>query len=195
VFIAELSEVLGITAGVVQLVGYWVYNTRAGKHLNVGSWLIWAIGGLIDLASYAALTHGDFAKDFLPAVCALAAIVTFGYSIYKKRFGWPDKEDFKFLLGDGAITIVWYFTTTVIANLLYQASAIVSFGPLLRDILSKNGKKEDPLAWAIWTIAYGLLAVSVVLRLNKWEEMAYPVTHFGLHLAVAIIAFHKRPAR
>ncbi|MDP2816497.1 MAG: hypothetical protein Q8O19_07445, partial [Rectinemataceae bacterium] len=78
--IVMVSTVLGFMAGAVQLIGYWVYNKGAGEKINTGSWSIWAIAGIVDLVSYFVMT-GDWVKNILPAVCAVAAVGTFGYAI------------------------------------------------------------------------------------------------------------------
>lgn len=188
--ITEISIVLGFMAGATQLLGYWVYNRGAGEKINTGSWSIWAFGGIVDLVSYAALT-GDWVKDILPAACAVAAIGTFCYAIVKKRFSWPDKTDWAFVGLDGIVTVIWYFTNAVLANLLYQVSTVVSFLPICRGLLSGR-ENEKPMPWLIWTFAYSLLTASVFLRLQRWEELAYPVTHVAVHFITARIALSKQ---
>ena len=188
----KVSIVLGFTAGAVQLLGYWVYNKKAGEKINTGSWSIWALAGVIDLVSYIALT-GDWVVNILPAVCAAAAIGTFGYAFARKRLSWPDKVDWLFVGVDGVITVVWIFTNAVVANLLYQISTISSFIPMYRGQLAGK-EKEDPLPWLIWTLAYSLLTAAAYLRLQLWEELVYPVSHVATHLVVALIANTKRRA-
>ncbi|MFA5942102.1 MAG: hypothetical protein WC798_00300 [Candidatus Paceibacterota bacterium] len=187
--ITEISVVLGFAAGAVQLVGYFIYNRGAGEKINTGSWSIWALGGIVDLASYSVLT-GDWVKNILPAACAVAAISTFCYAIVKKRFSWPDKTDWAFVGADGAVTVIWAFTNVVIASLLYQVSTVLSFLPMFRGQLAGR-EVERPLPWLIWTLAYSLLLVSVLLRLKRWEELAYPTSHLAVHLATFLIARRK----
>lgn len=184
-----MSIVLGLMAGTVQLLGYYVYNRGAGDKINTGSWSIWALAGVVDLVSYFAMT-GDWVINFLPAVCAVAAFGTFCYAIYRKRFSWPDRWDRIFLGVDGLITVVWVLTNAVFANLLYQLSTVLSFIPMYRWQFA--GGREKALPWLIWAFAYVLLTASVLLRLNRWEELVYPVSHALTHLAVALIAIAQR---
>ena len=184
--IVTISIVLGFMAGATQLVGYWVYNKGAGDKINTGSWSIWALAGTVDFVSYFAVT-GDWVVNILPAVCAVAAIGTFCYAIARKRFSWPDKVDWLFVGVDGMITVVWVFTNAVFANLLYQVSAVLSFLPMYRGQLSGK-EREKSLPWLIWTLAYSLLTASVFLRLERWEELAYPLSHVAIHFIVALIA-------
>ena len=184
--IVTISIALGFMAGAIQLVGYWVYNKGAGEKINTGSWSIWALAGIVDLVSYVAVT-GDWVVNILPAVCAVAAIGTFCYAITHKRFSWPDKVDWLFVGVDGVITIIWIFTNAVFANLLYQVSAVLSFLPMYRGQI-RGTEKEKPLPWLIWTLAYTLLTASVFLRLERWENLAYPLTHVAVCFIVALIA-------
>ena len=187
--IVTISIVLGFTAGATQLYGYWVYNRVAGDKINTGSWSMWALAGLIDLASYFAVT-GDWVVNILPAVCAIAAIATFCYAIARKRFSWPDKVDWMFVGVDGAITVVWIFTNAILANLLYQVNTILSFIPMCRGLLSGR-EKEKALPWLIWALAYSILTWSVLLRFHRWEELAYPLSHVAIHIVVAMIVIFK----
>lgn len=188
--IEQLSIFFGILAGAIQLWGYWIYNRRMGPQINIGSWAIWAIGGVIDLVSFIAITDGDWVVNILPAICAAAAVVTFGYAFVRRRFGWPDRVESGFIGLDVIITGIWYLTNAVVANVLYQLSNAASFYPLVRK-LRTGEEKEDPLPWAIWTCAYALLFVSVALRLKHGVEMAYPLSHFATHLIVFWIAKKK----
>ncbi len=190
--IVTISIVLGFTAGAIQLVGYIVYNKVAGDKINTGSWSMWAIAGIVDLASYIAVT-GDWVKNILPAVCAFAAISTFVYAYVRKRLSWPDKLDWVFVGADGAITVVWVMTNAVLANILYQATAVLSFVPIYRGIISGR-EREHLWPWVIWTLAYSFLTASVYLRLARWEELVYPVTHIVIHAIVVVLVLIK-PAR
>lgn len=187
----QISVALGIFAGVVQLLGYWVYNKRSAGKINTGSWSIWVIGGTVDLVSYFVLTAGDWVVNILPIVCTLAAIGTFCYALVRRRFGWPDKIDWLFVGVDGVITVVWFFTNVVVANLLYQVSTVLSFIPMYRGQISGR-EKEQPLPWLIWTLAYALLVASVSLRSQRWEEMMYPLTHVVVCLVVVLISLVKQ---
>lgn len=186
----QFTLALGIAAGGFQLIGYYVY-LRVTKNANTGSWAIWTFGAILDVISYASITD-DWVKNILPVVCALACIFTFCYLLKKGRFGWPDKVDWVFLTSDTAITIVWWqWATAVVANLLYQASTVLSYIPMIRGQLSGR-EPEKPFPWVLWTIAYALYTASVALRLDSWEELAYPGVHLLTSVVVLWIALAKR---
>ncbi len=174
----------------MQLFGYWWYNTRSKQKINTGSWAIWGLGGVVDLVSYFALTH-DWVVNILPAVCAFAAVATFGYAVVKKRFSPLERLDYLFLSADAGITVTWFFTNVVVANLLFQVSTVISFVPMIHGLIQKTDQ-EQPEPWLIWASAYTLLTFSVLLRLERWEDLVYPVSHVITHLIVAFVALQMR---
>ncbi|MDB5237392.1 MAG: nuclear protein [Parcubacteria group bacterium] len=193
----QISVILGIAAGVTQVVGYVVYAKYSKDHANAGSWAIWTAGAGVDLASYALMTH-DPIKSILPAVCAISCITLFIYMLARKQFGWPDKLDLALFGLDGLVTIAWYFTSATVASVLYQGSTVSSFIPMIRGQQSGKDDPEHPLPWLIWTVAYALMLVSVALRFDIWQELAFPVVHAGTHFAMFLVALRRarsqRPA-
>ncbi len=77
-------------------------------------------------------------------------------------------------------------TTCLFASNL---SAIVCFVPILRSTWN-SPERELPTAWMIWTIAYGLLALDVILvhQLTNPLLLLYPVLNAILHGLVAAFA-------
>jgi hypothetical protein len=191
----QLSVLLGFAAGATHLIAYWVYIRTSSEKINTGSWTLWVLGGIVELSSYFFLTH-DATKNILPIACAMGAVVTYGYAHVRKQFEPLTSED-KFFIGiDVGITLFWFLSSSALAaNLLYVGSSILSFIPMLLG-LARNKEQEQPLPWLIWSIAYLLFTVSVAMRLNRPEELVYPISCLVLHISVFVIAFMKqRPAR
>lgn len=190
-----VSVTLGIAAGVTQLVGYAAY-AKYTRATGASSWLIWTMSAVVDGISYATVTHHDWVKVILPAVCALACICTFAYLLYKGRLGRLEVWDYVVLVIDAGITVWWLRAgSAVIANLLYQVSTMISFGPIVKDQV-RNKYREHPVPWLLWTLAYGLMFGSVLLRLDSLVELAYPAVNVIVHAAVFTIAVYKlRPSR
>lgn len=191
----QCSVALGIAAGAIQLLGYIAYM-KFTKNTGASSWLIWTMGAVVDGVSYATVTHYDWVKVILPAVCALACVCTFAYLLYKGRLGKLQTPDYVIIAIDASITALWLRVgSAILANLLYQVSTAISFYPLVKDQL-QDKYQEHPVPWLLWTAAYGLMFGSVLLRLDSLVELAYPAVNFIAHLVVLVIAVAKlRPSR
>jgi hypothetical protein len=187
----SISNILGISAGVTQLVGYYVYVRVTNGHANTGSWLIWTLSAGVDLVSYDFVTGGDVYKNILPAACALACVVTFLILLFRGKFQKPDSTDWNIVGADSAISFVWWqaWVSGILANLMLQATTVASAIPMIRGMLSGQ-EQEDTRPWAIWTAAYVCHFVAVSMQLDHWSELAYPAANVFMHAAVLCVA-HK----
>lgn len=180
---------IGVTAGIIQLIGYAVYNLHLWKSqnsANAASWAIWTFGSILNFWLYCGLSH-DWAKEALPLLCSIGCIGTFVHLWIKNGFGKPSPFDWWILGIDFAIVTYWTFSSGDEASLLYQGSTIISFIPMIRGLLNKEDY-ENPWAWAIWSIAYELMIITVMFRFEKWQDWFYPAVCLVLHFTVAIIA-------
>ncbi len=185
-----LAIVFGIVAGVVQLAGYWVYNKKLeSKEINPNAttWAIWGLGSFVAVMLYQDLAH-DWVKEFLPIVCSIAAFGTFVHMMIKGSFQRPDRLDIEMFLLDTAVVTYWIMSDDPIsANVLLEVDIWISFLPILRSTWNKP-ETEDPKPWFIWSIAYTLLTVTVLMRWEKWWDLLLPVNYLILHLAIWGIA-------
>ena len=185
---------LGIFAGILQVIGYVFYI----KKINIGrvkpntaSWSIWAFGAVLESSSYVFAT-GDWVKNILPVACAISAVVIFVYCLRHGHFEKPTRfEWFIVLLDCVAIFIWWWYSSAVYANLYLVLTAVISFIPIFLHVWH-DPMVEDAKPWYIWTLAYSLLAVVVILRWEKWEDLVYPVIFVILHIIVAILSIDRR---
>lgn len=190
----NLAITVGVLAGIVQLVGYWFYNrslSRKEINPNATSWLIWSLGGFIALFLYRDLAN-DWVKEFLPFVCATAAIATFVHMMVRGSFQKPDRLDIEMLLLDAAVVAFWISSKNPFSsNMLLELDIWISFLPILRSTW-KNPRTEDPKPWLVWSMAYLLLAIVVLLRWEKWWDLLLPVNYLILHLAIWGFAKFKK---
>lgn len=188
--LTQLSVLLGLLAAGTQLWGYGSYVKRVEKP-NTASWSIWTIGAFLDLASYFEMTH-DWVKNILPVVCALACMGVFAYALVRKRFKRLSRLDWVFVALDGLITVWWLMNKDAThANLLYQASTLASFVPIISGVL-RSTEDERPRPWLIWSAAYALFLLSVALRHPRVEELAYPCVNLVCHAVMYGTVSYKR---
>ncbi len=192
----QMTLYLGIGAGLLQLVGFAFYNKQIfhGTSVpNAATWTVWAFIGLLSGFSYAAMT-GDVAKYFLPLASALASVVTFVYSLFAGKFRCLDRWEWLVLaLGVLGGLVWWWSRSATYANLIVVGAEIIAFFPLMRGVW-KNPALERPLPWLIWTSAYSVNALVVLLRwTGHYQDLVFPVSMIFLHLAVALLSLRKAP--
>ncbi len=190
----DLTLQLGIAAGVLQLVAFGIYNKQIFQGTsvpNTATWTLWAFLTVLNASSYAVMT-ADVAKYILPVASALATIGTFGYSLFAGKFKRMDPWDWLVLaIGMIAGVVWWWYQSATYANLIVIVAVAIAFIPLYRGVW-KNPTLEKPLPWYVWTMAYAVVTVVVVLRWKgQYEDLVYPVSMFFLHLAVGLMTLRK----
>jgi hypothetical protein len=183
-----MTETLGIIIAITQLAGYYYYyiSVKNGVRPNTTSWTIWTFGNILEILSYVYLT-GDWVKNLLPIACGVASIFLYAHCLAYGKFSRLKKEDYILIISDMIATALWYFTTSpLVGNLAYQVSTVISFIPIIREVYDEN-ENETPLPWAIWSGAYFMSIVLVILRWEKWGDLVYPVVYFVLSLLVLIL--------
>jgi len=190
-----ISIIIGVLIGVMHLFGYWTYYRTSSLHKetspNTASWSIWAFGSVVNLLTYSSMSN-DWVKDILPAVCGFCCIVVFVCYLRQEKFQKLGLTDILIFSFDVLATIVWLVAdSALIGNMACQLGTVISFYPIIRETL-KDPKKERPLAWTVWSIAYGLDIVLVTIRWTQWGDVVYPATCFVLHVLMAVISTKRR---
>ena len=190
-----ISIIIGILIGVTHLFGYWTYYRTSTLYKetspNTVSWSIWAFGSIINLLTYSSMSN-DWVKDILPAVCSFCCIVVFVGYLRQGKFQKLGRTEILIFSLDIVATIVWLVAdSALIGNIACQLGTALSFYPIIRETL-KDPKKERPLAWIIWSTAYGLDIVLVIMRWTQWGDVVYPATCLVLHVLMAIISTKRR---
>ena len=206
---------LGILAGVLQLLGYYLYMTDEHIDPNPVTWFMFAYGTLV-LAILEWDIEATFAELILPTVCGLLAIVV-SYKCWKAarkqnptrwwpEDWWPEDywDRFSFA-GDILITIgyigAWALATFALLSVegkewavitflfLSNLSTFPAFYPILHSTYD-NPEPEHWLPWAIWAVAYAILGLVTYLAHGEfWHAlMFYPLSNAFLHGLVALVA-------
>ena len=190
-------EFLTAGASLMHIVAFLVYNkqTLCGKiRPNIMTWSIWAFVTLLNLASYKAMS-GDWIKTILPIISSVMCIATFVISLFVGKFARVSKYDL-IALALGIVTplVWWHFKSATYANMILQASIAIGFVPTFRSVCELP-QNEKPLAWFLWSLAYTIGIVVVLMRWNnQYQDIVYYADCIALHFIVALLALRKKGA-
>lgn len=190
-----VSIILGVVAAVLHGAAYVMYMRQAklGKSKpNPISWSIWAFLAVMNVSTFTAMSDLVSALQFVTGT--VACIVTFLYVLRIGKFEWPERGASEWKIFGLALlaAIVWYvFRSAEGANMIVLVAFLISFKPTL------DGVKEDPenetaRPWWIWTLAFVLTIVNLIIRDKALIAFAMPVI---LLLAHFIIGWLSRETR
>lgn len=200
VILGSISEILGVLAGVFQLVAYLVYIRyflRDSIRPNPLSWIMFAYGtSLMAFLEWRAGATWDLLV--LPLVCAfmsvLVALMCFrkgnvepAGSAERWAFGADIGLTFAYIAMMGRVGSSAFLTAGfVIASNL---TTVTAFIPILLST-ARNPRDERAEPWAIWTLAYGLLLLATWFSTGISEPtlLMYPIASVVLHGSIALLA-------
>ena len=164
---------------------------RGTSQPNSATWTLWAFITVLNLVSYAVMS-GDWVKSILPFASSLACILTFLFALYKGKLSKIDLWDgIALFIGIASIIVWWYLKSATYANLILQASIAVSFVPTYRGVWL-NPLKERSFPWYIWSFAYSLNIIVIVLRWrDQYQDLVYPINCLILHALVGVLTKRK----
>jgi len=189
----EITWILAISAGILQILGYYFYTRnilKTNQTPNLASWIIWGYGSLIESISYIQMAD-DEVKSILPIVCCIACIITVIIIVQNKRFQNLDTIDYLCITIDILSMIVWWWYGATKGHMVVMAGVGLSFIPMIKG-LWLNQTSEKPLPWLIWCIAYTIAILVVIMRWEKWEDLIYPVSYLFFGTIVGFIAYLKQ---
>lgn len=96
-----------------------------------------------------------------------------------------------YLLGDGAkemglLENYFLHIASVGIILLYNATMVIEFIPIIRETLLRN-EDEVPWPWFVWTLSYGLYVYVRILENVDPINLVYPISSVILHGTIALI--------
>ena len=139
------------------------------------------------------------AEDVLPAVCSISCIFTFVHVLTRGERKPIDKSEWLIVGIDVVIVVYWILSevmgmngkATIVANLLFQGSTILSFIPMIKEVWhDRNAETKTP--WVIWSLAYATQLGVLGMQGSRWEEWVYPAVCLPLHAIIAIISNPRR---
>jgi hypothetical protein len=215
----SLLLLLGIIAGILQIIGYIIYILHEDIDPNPVTWFMFAYGTAI-LTILEWDMEATLPELILPATCSIFAIyVSLRCWINARKRDpskwwpedwWPsDRIQQLSFVSDIIITIgyvaIWAFVvfgtmspdTKLLAVfwflLLSNLSTFPAFYPIIHETY-KHPEKENFLPWFIWAAAYGLLGIVTYVTHEELFGllMLYPVSNALLHAVVGIVALRKK---
>ncbi len=214
----EIIILLGVLAGIFQILGYVLYIKNSDIDPNPVTWFMFAYGtGILCLLEWD--SSATWPELFLPVTCSFFSIYV-SYRCWKKARArdssrwwpedwWPeDKWERLSFISDIGITLgyiaAWVLVTFSILTTEYKDIAVIlflllsnlsvfpSFYPLVRETYLEPSK-EAPVPWIVWTIAYTLLAIVTYETHHSFFHilMFYPLINILLHGIVAWISSKK----
>ncbi len=210
---------LGIIAGLLQVIGYVIYILHEDIDPNPVTWFMFAYGtAILTLLEWD--MKATLPELILPATCSIFAIFV-SWRCWKEarrrnpskwwpEDWWPsDKIQQMSFVSDILITIgyigIWAFVAfgtmspeiKVLAIfwflLLSNLSTFPAFYPIIHETY-KHPEKENFLPWFIWAIAYTLLGIVTYVTHSEIFSllMLYPISNAILHAGVGCMALRKK---
>lgn len=165
-------------AALLQVLGYVLYavaTLRGENRPNPAAWMLWGIGNLFDLISYD-MVAGDWVKNLLPIACALSAIGVFVITCFVGKWSIKDITPVEWVLVSADVVIValsYLLDAPHVGHVLMCADAICVYIFVVRDC-HEDSTHETPAPWVVWTCAYLVMGVAVLLRFDTWWALLYP---------------------
>ena len=191
----DITVLLGVSAGFLHVIAFALYNRQmlqGTSYPNSATWTLWVFLTVLNVSSYAVMS-GDWVKSILPLASSIACIFTFFFSLSKGKLSKIDPWD-RLALGIGIISglIWWYYKSATYANLILQISIAISFVPTYWGVW-RDPMKEKALPWYIWSSAYTLSIIVIILRWkNQYQDLVYPINCLVLHAVVGLLTIRKR---
>lgn len=201
------GAVLGWTAAVLNAVGFAVYCSpmMTGDTLDTNplSWWFWfveTLTSLIIIINY--LEKDKVTEGGHKSVWATEAVSMVGVTIVSLYLIFEMYRGGIAVVFDEVKPIDWFVTGFAVVSLGFwhvthkrygsrwavwfsQFGPIAAVYPLFRETL-ENPAGEPLWAWAIWTAAFALQAVSGWLRVRTWTTIVGPVIYTATHLLVVL---------
>jgi hypothetical protein len=207
VILGSISQNLGILAGVFQLVAYLVYIRfflRDSIRPNPISWIMFAYGtSLMAFLEWRAGATWDLLV--LPLVCAsmsvLVAIMCFRKGNVEAA-GQAERWAFGADLGltFGYIALMGRIGSSALLTagfvIASNLTTVTAFIPILLST-ARNPRNERAEPWAIWTLAYALLALATwsSTGFSQPTLLMYPIASVVLHGSIALLALWPKKKR
>ncbi|MFA6095556.1 MAG: hypothetical protein WC767_01810 [Candidatus Paceibacterota bacterium] len=191
----NIALALSILAALVHIIAFCLYGRSMIKdkaHPNTAMLVIWAFGSFITLFNYDFVAN-DWLKESVALVDTVGCLAIFWIFVGRGKFDIKKLKnvDCMIVMADVVAIVIWQiYGSALIAYAVLQVSAALSIVPMCRQVWEGN-EEEDTLVWFLWTSAYFISGVVVVLRWEGVQDIIYQANYTLMHLAVAIVCVKK----
>ena len=193
----SIALALGISAAVLHGIAYYLYNRQAklGQSLpNIASWGVRMFMATLNAFSYRAMS-GDWVATLQFFTGSVACTITFFYVLAIGKFSWPKSKEWR-SFGIGLVAVVVWQTVgntagATIANMLGLLAFVISFKPTL-DGVRQDPNREKPLAWSMWTAAFTITVINVLVRHGISMSLVTPVVLLAAHGSITVLSRESR---
>ncbi len=193
----------GLAASLLQLAAYVVYLAqalRADCRPNAMSWVMWACGTAV-LLGIELHIGAPLSVLLLPGVCLLCSLVIIAQAFTRGERLPPEPQDWLVLGVYGALTLGYVAMVlrtppgevpggASIFVALTGAITLASSWPILRTTYVEPSN-ERPLAWFVWSAAYGLLTLAAMGEGLPWPFLVYPLVCQIVHVLIGLFAMER----
>jgi hypothetical protein len=196
-----LATALGVAACGTQALAYLIYARqvlRGACRPNGMSWLMWTYGTLVFFVIEVG-TGAPLSVLLLPGICAVCSVFVAAESFRRAAYVAPQRQDWAILGVDvailaGYLAMAWgprAGELALIFVLLPGISSTLQSWPILRTTCLEPGH-ERPLAWFVWSAAYGLMALAAMADGLSWHYLVYPLLSQPVHILIGFFAMQGR---
>jgi hypothetical protein len=201
-----LTAVLGLVAAGLQALGYALYVglfLRKRIRPNAASSFMFAYGtALLVLLEWKDGARWEILA--LPVTCSLASIGVAMLCLRKGATEPVDRIEATAFFADVWLTVLWAMIAFGYGNvdpfsagflLAGNVTTLTAFFPVLRSTWL-TPHREQPWPWAVWTLAYGVMAAVTLLADRGAHPMllVYPLLSVALHGSVAVMSLRAAGA-
>lgn len=197
------GSVLGVLAAIFQISGYLLYIRnflRRSIRPNAASYLMFAYG--TSLVAFLAWENGAQWQELLLLIaCAAMSVIVAAMCLRRNATEPVDRFEAIIFSADLWLTIGYAAlvfsqiekSIYVVAFLILgNVTTLTSFLPILRSTW-RDPRREQPLPWIVWSIAYLLLTAATLETTGLSEPVLlfYPLANVILHVSMALFSLRK----
>jgi len=194
----NIRLVLAIAAVVIHGTAFFFYVKQMKLGQSRPNIVTWGIDIFLMLLN--TLTFREMSRDTVATaqffVGTVGCVIIFLYALVRGKFSEPGRTGWWAMLLGIIAAITWYvFREVTWANMIVLVALSVAFVPTW-DGAYRDPFKETPRSWVMWTMAYLITTVNVLLN-PTWRvvSLVNSIVSMFAHGLVAVLSTKKRKCK